>query len=393
MFHFTRSHAWKVCCAAALTLAAGPCLAHKAPPESARGSSPARAYVLEPQSGLVSQYRIGAGGLLRPLTPASVSAGKFSICIAAAPRHHAVYVGRLSSFTRLQGTLSTYTAGPGGRLRAAGLPVNIPAPSSLAATADGRFLYVACQQVSSGKILEYRIGRRGALTPLAPRSVPLADDPWSVVISPGGKFLYAVEDAGVFQFQIGRSGRLTALPSAAVQTALACRLYFSPDGHDAYIISQTFTGPALQGTSSAQILSAYKQTKARTEIGLYRVDSQGRLSRVSTPMLTVPGAVYDVAFSPDGRSAYVADPDAQILLQYSLDAGGAFHPRGTTRIDVPGGPQSLAVDAARSLLYVTSHQGGHVWAYGIDKSGALSPRPTSAARPGEGATGMVITER
>jgi len=83
------------------------------------------------------------------------------------------------------------------------------------------YLYAA---TDSGTIYQYQITKSGALQPLTPPSLSVADDPVMLVMHPSGRFAYAVTvhwfDAGddsnarIAAFRISVNGTLTRLPSA-----------------------------------------------------------------------------------------------------------------------------------------------------------------------------------
>jgi DNA-binding beta-propeller fold protein YncE len=85
--------------------------------------------------GSVSQYGIGAGGLLAPLSPSTVAAGSNSEALAVSPK--------------------------------------------------GDSLYVA--NASSDNVSQYDVGAGGALSPKSPATVAAGDGPFGVAVSPDGQ--------------------------------------------------------------------------------------------------------------------------------------------------------------------------------------------------------------
>ena len=71
------------------------------------------AYVTNSAGNSLSQYDVGAGGLLAPLSPATVAAGDLPSGVAASPDGQSVYALNFGS-----GTVSQYDVGAGGTLSA-----------------------------------------------------------------------------------------------------------------------------------------------------------------------------------------------------------------------------------------------------------------------------------
>src|SRR3954470_6787239 len=110
-------------------------------PVAARAAG--NAYVADDGSGAVSQYAIGATGLLAPLGPPSVAAAGSPSFIVVSPGGRHVYVSATSSATVAECARDPAT----GRLTPL-TPAAVFAgfgPRDLAMTPDGRSLYVADQ--------------------------------------------------------------------------------------------------------------------------------------------------------------------------------------------------------------------------------------------------------
>lgn len=81
---------------------------------------------------------------------------------------------------------------------------------SLAATPDGRFLYVG--NGTNHTVSQFRVGDNGVLSPLSPPTVPAHFIPGPLLMDPKGRFLYNLSGT---VYAIGPDGRLTVTASVA----------------------------------------------------------------------------------------------------------------------------------------------------------------------------------
>lgn len=130
--------------------------------------------------GSVSRYRVGAGGLLSPLTPAAVNAGHSGGGIngfhgaAVSPDGASVYVaGGLG-----RGVLQ-YDVGADGALIAKRPPsVAGTGPGAIAVNPSGASVYVTAVEYDA--LLQYDVGTDGALSPKTPPTA-LADGALAII--------------------------------------------------------------------------------------------------------------------------------------------------------------------------------------------------------------------
>jgi YVTN family beta-propeller protein len=178
-------------------VAAGGALAPKSPATVAAGSVPTfvavspdghSVYVTNTGSDDVSQYDVGAGGALTPKSPATVAAGSEPAGIAVSPDGHSVYVTNIAAAVSFDGTVSQYDVGAGGVLSPKS-PPTVPAgqsPFGVAVSPDGNNVYVVNH--ADGTISEYGAGAGGALAGLG--TVGTGPDAWEVAVSPDSNSVY-----------------------------------------------------------------------------------------------------------------------------------------------------------------------------------------------------------
>ena len=127
--------------------------------------------------------------------------------------------------------------------------------------------------------------------------------------------------------------------------------------------------------------------------GLYRLDRQGRLQRLTTGLGTVNGPVFDATL---GR-LYVADSAARQIYRYSVDAQGGLHDRSLfadTRT-LESAPDGCCLDAEGGLWTALVHAGALVR---FDPQGQVTHRvklpvahPSSLCFAGPALDELVVT--
>ena len=139
------------------------------------------AYATSSSNGTISQYIIGAGGALTPMSPATVAVSSN----AASTNLTSIIVdpsGRYAYVTNYSyGIVLQYTIGAGGILTPM-TPATVTAgtgPWSVTIDSSGQYAYVA--NVIDGTISQYTIGTSGALTPMTPATVAAGARPVSII--------------------------------------------------------------------------------------------------------------------------------------------------------------------------------------------------------------------
>jgi 6-phosphogluconolactonase (cycloisomerase 2 family) len=319
-------------------------------------------------SGTVSQFAIGTGGLLSPLSPPTVPTGMQPSNVVVTPNDRSVYVTNPSCFRNLcgPGTISEYTIN---RLSGALTPKSTPTvgtgldPGGLAVTPDGRYAYVA--NAADSTISRYVIDPlSGALRPTASGTVT-DPSPVGLAVTPDGRSLYATNyglAAGttVSQYRIDPgSGALSPKTPAIVATGAGPRsIAVTADGRSAYVVS-----------ASSNTVSQYKISPA-----------SGALSPMH-PASVRAGSVPDaLAVAPNDKSVYVTNELDYTVSQYAIDpVSGALSPMTPATVPTGISPAGVAVSPDGRNAYVTNAASGSISQYGVDPStGALSPKTPTA---------------
>ncbi len=338
-------------------------------------------YVID---GAVSQYAIGAGGLLSPLTPASVAAGSSPSGVAVTHDGRSAYVTNVAS-----ATVSQYSIDPLTGALSPKTPASVAAgssPSGVAVTHDGRSAYVVNDPgiQLNGTVSQYSIDPlTGALSPKTPASVPTGRAPQGVAVTPDGKSVYVTNTAAstVSQYSIDQvSGALSPkAPASVVAGSVPLAVAVTPDGKSAYV--SNFGGDTLSQ---------------------YSIDSLSGALSPKTPA-SVPGGSFPlaVAVTPDGKSAYVTNPcpichvGGGDVSQYSIDpATGALSPKAPASVATGRDLAGIAVSPDGASAYVSSTilgDGGIVLQYDINPlTGGLSPKTPPSLAAGQFGGGIAV---
>ena len=140
-------------------------------------------------SGGVSQFTVGAGGPLQPMSTPTIAAGDGPWAVAVSPNGQYVYVANDD------GGISQYSVGAGGALAPMATPTVAAGynPYGVAVSPNGQYVYVANYGTDgSGGISQYTVGAGGALAPMSPPAVDAGESPRAVAVSPNGQYVYVV---------------------------------------------------------------------------------------------------------------------------------------------------------------------------------------------------------
>jgi DNA-binding beta-propeller fold protein YncE len=333
-------------------------------------------YVTNAVPGSVSAYEIGAGGLLSPLTPGTVPAGPGASGVAASPDGRSLYVANFGEAS----TISQYDINPltGGLSPKTPATVAASGASGLAVSPDGRSVYVT--DISDSRVLQFTINQAtGILSAKTPASVgagPADSIPFSVAVAPNGKSAYVTTfRSGVLQYDIDPvTGNLSPKqPSAVPAGDTPEGIAVSPNGTSAYVTN-------INSDTISQ----------------YDIDpTSGALSSKSPPTVPTGSAPTNgVAITPNNKSAYVYNSGGispPSVSQYDINPIGVLLPKtpATVSADLGSTASQLAVSPDGENLYVVNSS--VVRQYTIDPAtGTLTPKnPATAPTPGN-SVGLAI---
>jgi 6-phosphogluconolactonase len=306
-------------------------------------------------AGGVSQYGIGAGDELSPLSPPTATGGDAPFAIAVSPNGQNVYVANNTT----EGGITQFDVGAGGVLTPENTTTELSeeGPHGIAVSPNGQSVYVA-NNMGSGGISQFHVGAGGALTPMTVPTVSDSSSPQDVAVSPNGKYAY-VTDYGsgqVSQFDIGSDGSLTAMTVPLVSGGNGpYAIAVSPNGQSVYV--------ANTGSSGTDGVSQYS------------VGANGSLTPMATPALPAGNQPDAIVVSANGRNVYVSNFFSGIS-QFGVGAGGALTPltpATATDTDEPGG---IALSPDGAVAYVinrgSSNGQGGLLQFNVGSDGTLT---------------------
>jgi DNA-binding beta-propeller fold protein YncE len=319
-----------------------------------------------PGTDTISQFSSDAGGLLAPLTPASITAGANPVALTASPDGQNLYAATQTE----GGSVAQFAIAANGTpqpLSPASLPVG-GRTTGIAESPDGRFVYVTNFE-GSGAVAQFAVGPGGALAPLSPSSVPL-EGASAIAISPDGRHVYVAdgETTGfVWQLEVAANGTLQPLSPSSIQVgSKPYGIAVSPDGRDVYVVDN------------------------HVDLQQLAVAGDGTLQPLNPPSVATSEIPISIALSPDGHSLFCAEADA--VEQFDRHADGTLAPRPTT---TPAGglPWALAVSPDGQSVYVTdesSPRANGLWQFGVDPSGGLLAKTPMAVDTGANPDAIAI---
>src|SRR6202034_2210756 len=249
-------------------------------------AAPAYAYASNQSDNTVSQYAIGAGGVLSLL--GTQATGTEPNAIAVVPSGRYLYVANW-----VDATLSEYTIGTDGTLSAIGTVATGVNPASIIVDPTSSYVYVA--NLGSNSVSEYAIGLGGALTTIG--TITAGSGPACIAIDPTGHYVYTANQNSndVSEFAIGPRGTLTSAGTVAAG-GLPQSVAIDPTGRYAYVANYN------DGTVS------------ENTIGTGGLPSIGSIAAGSLPESLV--------IDPTGHYVYAANHGDNTVSEYQIGTGG-----------------------------------------------------------------------
>jgi 6-phosphogluconolactonase (cycloisomerase 2 family)/uncharacterized protein YjdB len=346
--------------------------------------SPAEyAYATNYTDGTVSQYSVGQGGILIPMTPTTVAAGSDAYGITVDPTHHYAYVANFGGTSGI----SAYTIGSNGALTANGTFAAGSGPNGVTVDPTGQYVYVP--NFNDGTVSQYTIQPDGTLASMTPATVTAGGGASQVTISTNaaGTFAYVPNFAAstVSVFKIGTGGALSLTSTATLAAGSnADSLVIDPTGTYAYV-------SALY-SNNVQVFS------------ISPVD--GSLTASSTfSQLPVGGNPRGITEFTSGSTTYLYVPNSASneIVEASIGAGGALTTVATLGTGASSGPNAIVFDPSGQYAYVTDRNengpaatpatpvGNTISQYSIGTNGVIAPLSTPTVAAGNQPACMIVT--
>lgn len=242
------------------------------------------------------------------------------------------------------------------------------------------YLYAA---TDSGTIYQYQITKSGALQPLTPPSVSVADAPVELVLHPSGRFAYAVtvhwfdtgrhDPAQVIVFRINPNGTLTRLEGESRTCAApADNVTMDPKGRFLFVSGEDGHLFTFRIRHDGTLMPL----PDNMVVGTFHIDTQGEGGGETTGVYSQDA----ISLDPAGRFLYLfantgfVDHREFSFVPYRLDSQGTLHALAP-EADEPGG-NSSPFSTPRGGLFVTRRFSGKqdgTYRFRIGPHGLLVP--------------------
>jgi trimeric autotransporter adhesin len=311
-------------------------------------AAPEYAYASNQNDNTVSQYSIGAAGVLTSI--GTQATGVEPNAVAVSPSGRYVYVANW-----VDNTLSEYTIGSGGTLTAIGTVATGINPASIIVDPTSSYVYVA--NLSSNTVSEYSIGSSGALTTIG--TISAGGGPACISIDPTGRYVYTANQNSndVSEFAIGAGGALVSAGTVAAG-GLPQSVAIDPTGRYAYVANYN------DGTVSE-----------------YTIGAGGTLTSIGP--IAAGSLPESLVIDPTGHYVYAANHGGNTVSEYQIGTGGALVAIGT--IAAGSGPWYITVDPSGRYVYAANFNDNTVTEYSLGAGGMLTLIGTAATGSGPNA--------
>ncbi len=380
------------------------------------------AFSLNGTSGVISGFNINVtvpnGNDITTLiatfttTGTNVAIGGVTQISGATPANNfttpVVYTVTAANGTTQNYTVTVTTMGQTGQLSYLSTP-SIPAaqPGDVIMSPNGNFLYATSG--ANNLITMYSIdSTSGQLSLLSPSTVDAGINPFTIAITPNGKFAYVSNATGgnsITQFSVNTTtGQLSHLsPSTFATPGLPNGITISSDGRFAYVAiidmnqilqysidatnGQLTLLPALTASTdgsprriaiSSNGRFAYVSNATGNSVSQYSVDpTSGQFLPLTPASIATGPTPFGITLSPNGKFAYVNNSTGSSVSQYSVNTTtGLLSSLSTPTVMVGSNPRKIAITPNGSFLYVTNNASSTISEFSIDPSGLLIPLPT-----------------
>jgi 6-phosphogluconolactonase (cycloisomerase 2 family) len=300
-----------------------------------------------------------------------------------------VYVANTKSDTVSQYSASASDFGALTPLAPATVPTG-PFPYGIAIDPQVNSVYVANVGTTSAPahyVSQYTINPvTGRLTPKSPATVSTGTGPVEIAVAPNGKSAYVVAGNGVYQYNVNpTSGALTPKSPATAATKGQNHepIAITPNGKYAYLTDCPACGETTKrrhphaGKDSG---SAASTSAPQATVFAYRIDQRtGTLGTKPVSTVATGNGANGIAITPNGKSLYVA---VSAVWQYTINpTTGQLAPKSPATVAAPGNAHEIAIAPDGKNAYVVTLGNNTVSQYRINpKTGALSSKPASTAR-------------
>jgi DNA-binding beta-propeller fold protein YncE len=114
-----------------------------------------------------------------------------------------------------------------------------------------------------------------------------------------------------------------------------------------------------------------------TTVNQYSIGPSGTLTPLSPATVVTGRGPVQIAVSPDGKNAYVANFLAPSVTEYSIASDGTLHLIGTLSSPSYNFPEGVAVSPDGASVYIADQESDEIFEYNRASDGTLTPKSTA----------------
>jgi 6-phosphogluconolactonase len=151
------------------------------------------------------------------------------------------------------------------------------------------------------------------------------------------------------------------------------------------------SGVAVSPDGASVYVTNHTSDFSPGSLSQYSVSAAGTLMPKSPATVPVGIGPVQVAVSPDGRHAYVANIDANTVSQFMVGGDGTLTATSPPTVATGASPWGVAVSPDTSSVYVTNAGAGTVSQYSVDTDGTLTPKSPATVTAGSSPLGVAVS--
>lgn len=323
---------------------------------------------------------------------------------------YVVSVQWVPSLSGYQYSVSQYTFGANGQMRAGSAPAVPIATEGISLTVDSKAANAFVSMNRANSVRAYTIGAAGELSAQPKATVRSGDTTQGTRLSPNGKFMYSFNswDGSIYRYPLEADGSFTSA-TTGTQVARVNSVYgltLDPSGKRAYAsdgyssrVYQFSVGDdgGLTPAATASVASddtptdivlhpsgkfAYTVNNYGGSISQFDIGADGTLTPMTPTSVPISGRGIFMAITPDGKYAY-ANGDHNTIEQFAIGANGRLTSLNPARAaSADNYPMGMAFDPSGAYAYVPNDIQSTVTQYAVGADGQLT-QVGSIATPGQ----------
>ncbi|WBS03668.1 beta-propeller fold lactonase family protein [Pseudoduganella sp. SL102] len=275
---------------------------------------------------------------------------------------YVVSVEWVSALSTYQYSVSQYTFGANGQMRASGAPAVPISSQRISLTIDSKAANAFISMGSANAVRVHTIGAAGELSSQPMATVRSGDTTEGTRLSPDGRFLYSFNswDGSIYRYPLEADGGLAALTTGTQVASV----------HSVY-------GMAIDSSGKY----AYASDGYSSRVYQFSISDDGRLVPAATASVAAGSTPTDIVLDPGGKFAYTVNSYGGSISQYEIGADGMLTPMDPANVAIAGRGMFMAITPNGKYAYAN---GGHntIEQFAIGANGRLaSLSPARVAAP------------